>query len=89
MIGPLSKFSHQPSPVKIAHDSNQKILVLPLWRGRFEAEHMDVVREMTEFYYRKGARGLRVGLGLVKWRLCVQEERDKFLFLVVFISSLT
>jgi hypothetical protein len=25
----------------------------------------------------------------VKWRLCVQEERDKFLFLVVFISSLT
>jgi hypothetical protein len=50
---------------------------------------MDVVREITEFYYRKGARGLRVGLGLVKWRLCVQEERDKFLFLVVFISSLT
>jgi hypothetical protein len=47
--------------VEVTDDSNQKILVLALWQGRIQTEHIFVVREIMEFYCRKG------GLCKVKW----------------------
>jgi hypothetical protein len=46
--------------VEVADDSDQKILDLVLWKERIQAEHLDVVREITEFYYRKVEKGLQV-----------------------------
>jgi hypothetical protein len=42
-------------------DSNEKILVLALSCGRMYTEHVDVMRKITEFYYRKGGKGFHVG----------------------------
>jgi hypothetical protein len=41
-------------------------LVLSLWCGRTQAEHVDVVSEITEFYYRKGGKRLQVGVS-ARW----------------------
>jgi hypothetical protein len=41
------------SPAEVADDSNQKILVLVLWQGRLQAEHVDTVRKIMVSYYRK------------------------------------
>jgi hypothetical protein len=44
---------------EVADDSNQKILVLVLWQGIIQAEHLYVVRKAMEFYYRNGRRSLQ------------------------------
>jgi hypothetical protein len=60
--------------VKIADDSDQKILVLALWRGRIQAEHVAILREIREFYY------YRWGLCQVEWRRHMQEKKGRILF---------
>jgi hypothetical protein len=39
-----------------------------------------IVREITEFYYRKGEGDYRWGLCQVEWRYCVQKKREGFYF---------
>jgi hypothetical protein len=48
---------------------------------RIQAEHMDVVREIRKFYYRKGGRGLQVGSlpGRME-ALCTGKKREGFYF---------
>jgi hypothetical protein len=46
--------------VEVTGESKSEDLVLVLWRGRLQADHVDVVREIMEFYYRKRGRGLQV-----------------------------
>jgi hypothetical protein len=43
-----------------------------------QAEHMNVVKEIMEFCYRKRRRGLRVCLYQVEWRHRVQEKEFYF-----------
>jgi hypothetical protein len=79
--------------VVAAADSNQKIffsfliflfyirrfLVLVLWQGRIQAEHMGVVREITEIYYKKGGRRLQAAsLSGGMEVLCAGKKEEEF-----------
>jgi hypothetical protein len=52
---------------------------------------VDVVKEIMEFYYKKGGRGLQVGSlpGGMEALHARKKHRAGILFYVVFISSLT
>jgi hypothetical protein len=50
---------------------------------------MDVVREIMEFYYRKGVRGLQVGSLMGGMKVPCAEKREGFYFRSFFILSLT
>jgi hypothetical protein len=51
-----------PPSVEVTENSDQKILVLMLWQGRIQIEHIDIVREIRKFIIGKRGRDYRCGL---------------------------